>query len=36
VGGVETRSEDTRDVDPFDAARARAFELMEQGVGGGS
>jgi hypothetical protein len=36
VGGVETRREDAPDVDPFDAARARAVEIMEQGVGGGS
>jgi hypothetical protein len=36
VGGVEARREEARDVDPFDAARARAVELMEQGVGGGS
>ncbi len=33
VGGVETRSEETGDVDPFEAARARALELLEQGVG---
>jgi hypothetical protein len=36
VGGVEARREEARDVDPFDTARARAVELMEQGVGGGS
>ncbi len=36
VGGVETRREEAGEVDPFDAARARAVELMEQGVGGGS
>jgi len=33
VGGVETRREDPRDTDPFDAARARAVEILEQGVG---
>jgi hypothetical protein len=32
VGGVETRREDAGDVDPFEAARARAIELIEQGV----
>jgi hypothetical protein len=33
VGGVEIRHEETRDADPFDAAHARAVEILEQGVG---
>jgi hypothetical protein len=34
IGGVEARREAARDVDPFEAARARAVEIMEQGVEG--
>ena len=33
VGGVETRRESVRNTDPFDTARARTLELLEQGVG---
>jgi hypothetical protein len=33
VAGVEARREDSGDADPFEAARARALELLDQGVG---
>jgi len=35
VGGVESRREDCGDADPFETARARAVELLEQGLGVG-
>ena len=34
VGGVESRREGAGDADPFDVARSRTLELLEQGVGG--